>query len=90
MFRWRAALNLDCIWYQMCKRRGWTGLRREEDEEKEEELKVEENEDVVDGGLPPLCSWAQHFQQCLRLRRAWRGGGRRVRLILSWSSRVVV
>ena len=73
--RWRAALNLDSVWFRICKKRGWSELRRQEDDADT----AEDEEDASE--LDPLCGWAKHFQRCIRLRSAWRKGeGRREKL----------
>lgn len=74
--RWRSALNLESVWFRICKKRGWHELRQQEDDDVENG-KVEDDASDLD----PLCGWAKHFQRCISLRSAWRkGSGRREKL----------
>ena len=65
--RWRSALNLESVWFRICKNRGWDDLRRQDNDADEDE-EAEEDANLLD----PLCGWAKHFQRCVRLRSAWR------------------
>ena len=74
--RWRSALNLESIWFRICKKRGWDDLRQEDNDVDNEEV-----EEDASSELDPLCGWAKHFQRCIGLRSAWRNGsGRREKL----------
>ena len=73
--RWRSALNLESVWFRICKKRGWDDLRRQDNEADDDEAEEDASE------LDPLCGWAKHFQRCISLRSAWRKGeGRREKL----------
>ena len=74
--RWRSALNLESVWFRICKNRGWHELRRQEDLADDDEDAEEDESD-----LEPLCEWANHFQRCNRLKSAWRNNqGRKIKL----------
>ena len=69
--RWREALNIDHVWYKLCKTaRCHTEFG-----------KIGGRHEAETGELQALCEWGYHYRLCRGVRRRWREGGEDVRVM---------
>ena len=66
--KWREALNIDHIWYKLCRKVGCHT----------EFGKFVTRPGIEDRSLQILCDWGYHFRLCQGVRRRWRTGGEEV------------